>query len=51
MQLVITLRREVEDAEEGKRIYEVVKTQLESRPDIKITGHITNHFAESEEPK
>lgn len=50
MQLVITLRKEVPDRDEGERIYEVVKTLLVARPDIKITGHVTNHF-DHEEPE
>lgn len=46
MQLVITLRKEVADREAGEAIYELVKQKLEDRPDIKITGHVTNHFIE-----
>jgi len=48
MQLVITLRKEVPDRETGKTIYELVKTKLEDRPDIKVSGHITNHFVKEE---
>lgn len=44
MQLIITLRKEVEDRDAGKAIFELVKTKLEDRPDIKVTGHVTNHF-------
>ena len=50
MQLVITLRKEVADRDEGKAIYETVKQKLEDRPDIKVTGHVTNHF-ELEKPE
>lgn len=48
MQLVITLRKEVADREEGEQIYETVKTLLAARPDIQITGHVTNHFVDEE---
>lgn len=44
MFLVITLRKEVENREAGEAIYELVKEKLEDRPDIEVTGHITNHF-------
>ncbi|GAI98174.1 unnamed protein product [marine sediment metagenome] len=50
MQLVITLRKDVADRDEGKALYDVVKQKLEDRPDIKVTGHVTNHF-ELEEPE
>lgn len=50
MQLVITLRKKVADREEGKQIYELVKQKLEDHPDVKVTGHVTNHF-ENEEIK
>lgn len=44
MYLVITLRKEVADQPEGKQIFELVKQRLEDRPDVKVTGHVTNHF-------
>lgn len=44
MFLVITLRKEVEDREAGKAIYDLVKQKLEDRPDIIVAGHVTNHF-------
>lgn len=50
MQLVITLRKEVEDRDAGKEIYELVKQRLEDRPDVIVTGHVTNHFV-LEEPE
>lgn len=50
MQLTITLRKDVADRDEGEMIFELVKTKLADRPDIKIAGHVTNHFVESEEP-
>lgn len=49
MQLVITIRKEVEDPEEGRHIYELVKERLADREDVTITGHISNHF-DREEP-
>lgn len=50
MQLVITLRKDVADRDEGERVYVMVKEKLTDRPDVKITGHVTNHF-ELEEPE
>lgn len=44
MELVITLRKEVADRDEGAQLYELIKQKLEDRPDIKVTGHVTNHF-------
>ncbi|MBA7701436.1 hypothetical protein ES703_110174 [subsurface metagenome] len=48
MKLVITLRKEVADRDEGELVFEAVKEKLSDRPDIKITGHVTNHFIEAE---
>ncbi len=50
MQLVITLRKDVEDRDEGEAVFELVKTRLADRPDVKVTGHVTNHFT-LEEPE
>jgi len=44
MFLTITLRKEVPDREAGKVIYDLVKQKLQERPDITITGHVSNHF-------
>lgn len=49
MQLVITLRKDVADREEGEQVYELVKQKMADRPDVKVTGHVTNHF-DLEEP-
>lgn len=51
MYLVITLRKEVPDRETGKTIYDLVKQRLEDRPDVKIQGHVTNHFDLDQEPE
>lgn len=48
MELVITLRKKVADRDEGEMIFELVKLKLVDRPDIKVNGHITNHFTEQE---
>ena len=50
MQLVITLRKEVADRDEGEAIYQLVKERLADRPDVKVTGHVTNHFVIEDEP-
>lgn len=44
MCLVITLRKEVPDRETGKAIYNLVKDRMVDRPDVIVTGHVTNHF-------
>lgn len=44
MQLIITLRKEVDTPADGKIIADLVKERLEDRPDVKITAHVTNHF-------
>jgi len=49
MILTITLRKEVPDRETGREIYDLVKDRMKDRPDVIITGHVTNHFVFEEE--
>ncbi len=49
MYLVITLRKEVPDRDAGKAIFDLVKQRMEDRPDVIVTGHVTNHFVLEEE--
>lgn len=49
MYVVITVRKPVEDAAEGEWIYNFVKERLADRPDVEVTGHVTNHFTETQE--
>lgn len=44
MYLVVTARKEVLDATEGKTIYELIKQRMADRPDVELTGHVANHF-------
>lgn len=44
MQLVITLRKEVANPKAGLAILNMVIEKLASYPDVKIAGHVTNHF-------
>ena len=44
MHVVITLRKEVEDRDEGRFIYDLVKNRLADRPDVEIRGLVSNHF-------
>lgn len=44
MQIVITLRKPVADAEEARAIYDLVKQKMQDRPDVTVTGHCSNHF-------
>ncbi|MBA7682974.1 hypothetical protein ES703_91330 [subsurface metagenome] len=48
MNLVITLRKEVDNADQGEVEYEWVKQRLAEHPEVKVTGHITNHFPREE---
>ncbi|GAH79490.1 unnamed protein product, partial [marine sediment metagenome] len=38
----------VETQEEGRAIYDLVKEKLSERPDIELTGQVSNHFANEE---
>ena len=49
MYVIITLRKEIPDAEAGRAIYDLVKQRLEDRPDVKVSGHVSNHFEFKEE--
>ena len=49
MYLVITLRKEVPDRNAAHTIYELVKERLDDRPDVIITGLVSNHFDLDEE--
>lgn len=44
MYLCITLRKEVADTEEGRTIYDLVKERMADRPDVKVSGNVSNHF-------
>lgn len=44
MYLIITLRKEVADRDEGRLIYDLVKQKLEDRPDVQVSGQVSNHF-------
>lgn len=44
MFIIITLRKEVPDAEAGRIIFDLVKAKLEDRPDVEVRGHVTNHY-------
>lgn len=44
MFVIITARKEVASAEEGRAIYDVVKQKMADRPDVQLTGHVSNHF-------
>jgi len=48
MYIVVTLRKEVPDRDAGRLLFDQVKAFLSDKPDVKITGHISNHFKEEE---
>ena len=41
---IITIRKPVETREEARAIYDMVKTKMEDRPDVTVSGHFSNHF-------
>lgn len=51
MYLVVTIRKDVADRDEGEALYELVKQRLADRPNVKISGHVTNHFEQSPPPE
>ena len=44
MQLIVTLRKEVADADAGRTVLDMVKQKLTDHPEVTITGHVTSHF-------
>ena len=42
--VIITARKEVPDRETARLIYELIKTRLADKPEVKITGTFSNHF-------
>ncbi len=42
--VVITIRKDVPDRDTARVIYDMVKQKLADRPDVKLSGHFTNHF-------
>ena len=50
MYLVVTLRKEVPDRETGEQLFELVKDRLADQSNVKIAGHVTNHFTEEVDP-
>lgn len=47
--LTITLRKAVPNREAGRELFDLVKNRLSDRPEVTITGHVTNHYG-MEEP-
>lgn len=50
MELVITLRKKIDTADQGRVIYELVKQRLADHPEVRVQGHVTNHFPREELP-
>jgi len=44
MELVVTLRKEIETEEQAETLFNLVKTRLEDYPDIKINGHTSKRL-------
>lgn len=49
MYICITLRKEVDDADQGRTIYDLVKARMADRPDVKVSGNVSNHFQDEPE--
>ncbi len=49
MYCCITLRKEVADAPEGRALYDLVKQKMTDRPDVKVSGNVSNHFEDPPE--
>ena len=47
MDLIITLRKEVETEEIAETIYNLVKTRMEDYPDVTITAHTSKRLTEN----
>lgn len=50
MFVIITARKEVADTTAGRAIYDLVKQKMADRPDVELTGHVSNHFDLDQEP-
>lgn len=50
MILEITIRKVVDDREEGRQLFELVKERIKDHPDLKIRGKVTNRFIKEREP-
>ena len=48
MYLIITIRKPIDDAPEGQAIYDVIKERLADKPNLVITGQVSNHCVDSE---
>lgn len=44
VQLVITVRKEVETYDQALVVYEIAKAKLEQIPNIKVNAQVSNHF-------
>jgi len=44
MLLCITLRKEVEDREEGRALFDMVVERLADYPNVIVSGLVSNHF-------
>ena len=48
MKLVIILSKEVETAEQGQQLFDIVKARYAEQPDIKVIGNVKTSLTESE---
>lgn len=48
MYVAIVLRKKIADQAEGRAIYDLVKQKLADRPDIEVSGNVSNHFLDEE---
>lgn len=50
MMVVITIRKEVADQTEADNFYATIKSKADEQPNVTLTGHTANHFAEDVTP-
>lgn len=50
MYLIVTARKEVVDRDQGELIFRMIEQRLADRPDLTLSGHVTNHFELTPEP-
>jgi hypothetical protein len=48
MYLVVTIRKPVPDRETADQLQALVKDRLADKPDLIISAHVVNHFADDE---
>ncbi len=51
MQVIVTIRKEVETQDEANAFYAILKQKADEYPKVSIAGHTANHFAQEVTPE